>query len=77
MARVRGLTNRLIEYGYVARFFDGEANFLFVDERADPQAWRKRDTPARDPYPRMPTKQVRADVTGRAPPCGAAGMRLT
>jgi prepilin-type processing-associated H-X9-DG protein len=44
MARVRGLTNRLIEYGYVARFFDGEANFLFVDGRADPQALSRRDT---------------------------------
>lgn len=44
MARVRDLTNRLTAYGYAARFFDGEANFLFVDERPDPQAGCRPDT---------------------------------
>lgn len=38
MRRVRDLTNRLTAYGYLARFFDGEANFLFVDGRAQPQS---------------------------------------
>jgi hypothetical protein len=47
MARVRDLTSRLTEYGYVARFFDGEANFLFVDGRPDPQTWLSRDTARR------------------------------
>ncbi len=44
MAKVRDLTNRLTAYGYAARFFDGEANFLFVDERPDPQAGCRLDT---------------------------------
>lgn len=44
MAKVRDLTNRLTAYGYAARFFDGEANFLFVDERPDPQAGCRPDT---------------------------------
>lgn len=37
MARVSDLTAALNKYGYSARFFDGEANFLFLD-RAPPPA---------------------------------------
>jgi hypothetical protein len=47
MARVRDLTSGLIAYGYIARFFDGEANFLFTDGRDDAQTFSVSDSERR------------------------------
>jgi FkbM family methyltransferase len=67
MARVRDLTERLSEYGYVARHFDGEANFLFVDGRPDPQIWRKRDSARRRVDPSFYPAHGRAKTASAHP----------
>lgn len=67
MARVRDLTARLADYGYVARHFDGEANFLFVDGRADPQIWRKRDNARRRVDPSFHPAYGRAKAASTHP----------